>query len=191
MTALPITVRPGRHGLRGLEGSFVRPYLLASLALLAELGQPDSTQALPAAHSLQSLKCLEPAELDHLFAAGAAEAIPAGSLRGQALIMPGKRCPRLSAWGSNLAWKGKVFADDGSFVNQWVGFRALGSCAAIGPSWYDGLPCLAIDYPPGSPIFGNVRDEIRAIAPGLYLGRLYECCPCPRLLGYFAMVRRG
>jgi hypothetical protein len=43
-----------------------------------------------------------------------------------------------------------------------------------------------MEYAPGTPILGNVRDEIREIAPGLYLGRLYERCP-PRFLGYFAL----
>lgn len=160
---------------------------LLTIALLPALARPHSEQAVHSICSLQSLKHLGPAQLDELFAAGSAEAIPAGSVHGRTLVMPGKRWPRLNVCTSNLVWKGKVFADDGSFVNQWAGFRALGSCAVIAPSWYDGRPCLAIDYPPGTPIFGNVRDEIRAIAPGLYLGRLYECHPCPRLLGYFVL----
>ena len=56
-----------------------------------------------------------------------------------------------------------------------------------GVSWHDGNPCLVLDYPSDTPIFGNTRDEIREVAPGLFLARLYETCPRPHFRGYFAI----
>jgi hypothetical protein len=95
--------------------------------------------------------------------------------------------PRLQARLANLAWKGKHFEDDGAFINQWPGFQALRGQAELGVSGYDGKPCLVLQYPPETPLFGNTYDEIRQVAPGLYLARLYERCPSPRFRGYFAI----
>ena len=53
---------------------------------------------------------------------------------------------------------------DGTFINQWTGFRAIASHVEVGPSWYDGQPCLALEYPPNTPIFGNARDELLDLA---------------------------
>ena len=144
--------------------------------------------AVPPGTSLAQLKQFCPAELEALYAQAQAGTPPVGRLRGYVLVMTGKPCPKLAARTANLAWKGKVFEPDGCFVNQWLlGFRALGSQAILGPSAWDDQPALVMEYAPGTPIFGNIRDEIREVAPGLYLGRLYERCPCPRFLGFFAL----
>ena len=79
-----------------------------------------------------------------------------------------------SAKMSNLAWKGKYFEPDGEITNQWIGFKAITGQTVIGASVYDGRPSIVIEYPPGTAVFGNARDEIREIAPGLYLGRFYD-----------------
>ena len=95
--------------------------------------------------------------------------------------------PRLRARLNGVAWKGKVFRPDGTYINQWVGFRAIEGTVALGPSWYDGKPCVVVDHPPGTKVFGNARDELREVAPGLWLGRFYEVCPCGKLQGYFVL----
>jgi hypothetical protein len=133
------------------------------------------------------LDSLSVCQLDQLFAGAGTGPIPLGYARGHVLLMTDARHPRMRARLVGLAWKGKHFAPDGSFVNQWPGFRAVRAQAVCGPSWFDGEPCLAVDYPDGAPVFGNTRDELRQIGPGLYLGRLYERCPCPRFRGYFAI----
>jgi hypothetical protein len=103
------------------------------------------------------------------------------------LLLADTRMPALKARAFNLAWKGKCFEPDGWFINRWPGFKALPSHAAYGPSWSDGRPSLVMEYPAGTPLFANLHDEIRAVAPGVYLGRLYERCPCPRFVGFFAL----
>jgi len=126
-------------------------------------------------------------ELERLFGQAEVGEPPVGFARGRVLLMLDARRPRARARLVGLAWKGKHFAPDGAFVNQWPGFRALGARAACGPSWYDGRPCLVLEYPAGTPVFGNARDEVRQVGQGLYLGRLYQRCPCPRFRGYFAL----
>jgi hypothetical protein len=88
---------------------------------------------------------------------------------------------------TNRVWKGKYFEEDGSFTNQWLGFRALHSHTCEGLSWLDGQPCVILEYPPDTPVFGNTRDEVREIAPGLWLGMWYDREPCPKLRGFFAL----
>ena len=108
---------------------------------------------------------------------------------GRVVLLTDRRLPRVKAGAANAVWRGKEWAADGSFVNRWAGgVRAIGSQAVIGPSWADGRPAVVMEYPPGTPLFANTRDELREVAPGLYLGAFYDRCPCPRLRGYFALT---
>lgn len=158
--------------------------LLLLLAMLAAAALPAGVRGAPPCRNLQGLSA---GELEQLYAQADAGSFPAGCLRGRVLVLTGTRMPRLKACAFNLAWKGKCFEPDGRFINRWPGFQALPSRANPGPSWYDGRPSLLMEYPAGTPLFANLHDEIREVAPGLYLGRLYERCPCPRFLGYFAL----
>jgi hypothetical protein len=137
--------------------------------------------------SLAQLSCLGPAELDRLFCAAGAGRVPLGHAHGRVLLMLDAPHPQARARLAGTVWKGKYFLDDGSFINQWVGFQALHSRAVHGPSWCDGQPCIVMEYPRGTPVFANSRDELREIGPGLYLGRIYERSPHPRFRGYFAL----
>lgn len=137
--------------------------------------------------SLAQLQRLCPEQLEQLFSQADAGDLPVGHFAGKVLIMCDARCPRLRAKMASSVWKGKIFDDGGCFINQWLGCRAIRAHAHLDTSWLDGRPCIAVDYEPGTPVFGNARDEFRQIGPGLYLCRLYERCPCPRLRGYFAL----
>jgi hypothetical protein len=128
-------------------------------------------------------------QLDQVFAQGRVDGLPVGAFRGTVLLQTDARLPRLRARLENVVWKGKVFDPDGQFINQWAGFRAVPSHVAPGQSWYDGWPCLVVEYPPDSTVFANNRDELRAIAPGVFLGRFYERSPYPKLQGYFVLRR--
>jgi len=125
--------------------------------------------------------------LDALFRQGTASAAPVGYARGRTLLVVDANNPRRRAKLNNVVWKGKLFLPDGRIINQWAVGRAVEATVRIDPSWLDGQPCIHVDYPTDAPIFGNTRDELREIAPGLFLGRFYERCPCPRLKGYFAL----
>ncbi len=131
------------------------------------------------------LKRMNVCELDRLFEQASVSGIPVGYMRGHVLLLTDAKHPRLKAAFAGSAWKGKHFDCNGDFINQWPGFKAVSGHAELGPSWHDGRPCIVASYPPNAKIFGNTRDELREVAPGLFLGRLYDVCPCPRFTGYF------
>jgi hypothetical protein len=159
--------------------------LTAFVALM--LAVPARADDAPCPVTLDQLKRMSACELDRLFEQAPPGAIPVGYARGRVLLMCDARHPKLRACLASSVWKGKTFDECGGFINQFPGFKALRGKAEPGVSWHDGKPCLVLDYPSNTPIFGNTRDEIREVAPGLYLARLYEVCPCPHFRGYFAI----
>src|SRR5262249_13268142 len=109
-----------------------------------------------------------------LFRQGTLGCGPHGPTRGTVLYGDGKH-PRVKARLQGLVWKGKTFHDDGTFTNRWLrGFQAVSADPRVEPSWLDGQPCLAMQYAPNAPVFANVRDELRQIAPDVWLGRSYD-----------------
>jgi hypothetical protein len=156
------------------------------LALLA-LATPSGVTADEPRLTPRELARLDRDQLDAVFATGAASQPPVGLARGRILLRVDGNLPRVRARFQGLVWKGKVFHDDGTFINQWAGFRAIASRVEVGPSWHDGQPCLILEYPPGTPVFGNARDELREVAPGVWLGRFYAICPAGKLEGYFVL----
>jgi hypothetical protein len=117
-------------------------------------------------------------ELDELFARSAAGRVPTGETAGRALI--GSRRRRLSeavAWAiAALAWRGKVFDRSGeSLVNRISPFDLHLVRAAVhkDKSWFDGEEAIVLDYSRTSLVARSVRDEIREVAPGLYLGVVF------------------
>jgi hypothetical protein len=139
--------------------------------------------------TLECLRSMDRCALDELFRSGKAVAPPVGYSRGHVLVFSDcfYRCPKLSAALSGSFWKGKHFNCDGTIVNQFAGVKMIGSCIATEKSWFDGADCIAIDYPPGTPIFADWRDEIREVGCGLYLARLYSVCS-HEFRGYLALV---
>ena len=164
---------------RGLQWLFVVSCCAAAMPAAAA----DHTCSLNA----NCLAQMDSDALDALFRQGTAAAAPVGYGRGRTLLVVDANNPRRRAKLNNVVWKGKHFLPVGRMINQWAVGRAVEATVRIDPSWLDGQPCIYVDYPTNAPIFGNTRDEIREIAPGLYLGRFYERCPCPRLKGYFAL----
>ena len=75
-----------------------------------------------------------------------------------------------------------------TLVNQWCGFRAIKARVYYGPSWLDGQTSIIMDYQETSKVWADVRDEVREVAPGLYLGLMYHRKPCePQFKLYFAL----
>lgn len=76
----------------------------------------------------------------------------------------------------HVVWQGKVF-DPGrgelrNLISP-VGIEAIVAKVYPGSSWSDGQPCVVLDYSQTSVIAHGVRDEIRLVAPDLYLGVAY------------------
>lgn len=164
-----------------------RMFLLMPLFLVRFPNSARADFAGNCSPSLADLRKMSICELDQLFAHGAACEPPVGVTRGHVLRMAGDPCPRLRARTASMLWKGKVFFEDATFTNRWCGFRAGKACVQKGASSLDGQPAILLIYPPDAPLFGNARDEVRAIAPGRYLGRMMEVCPELKLKAYFLL----
>ena len=116
-------------------------------------------------------------QLGALFRAGSAGSIPDGRSRGTVLLGTGGLLARPAALVSYaLLWRGKVVnARKGRLKNLISAFSVPAIAAAVykQDSWYDGKPCIVLDYSKTSLVAHMVRDEIREIAPGVYLGLVF------------------
>lgn len=116
-------------------------------------------------------------ELGTLFGSGVAGAIPDGRGRGTVLLGTGGIVARLAAALSYaLAWRGKVFAARQGRLKNLVtplAIRAIEASVYKADSWYDGETCIVLDYSKTSLVAHKVRDEIREIAPGVFLGLVF------------------
>lgn len=75
-----------------------------------------------------------------------------------------------------LAWSGKEFDAQGRSLRNLISpfsLRAITADVYIGESRLDGRPCIVLDYSKTSRVAGWVRDEIREVEPGLYVGLVY------------------
>jgi hypothetical protein len=142
--------------------------LLAAAAVLALA--PPALASSPAA----ALRKATPCCWEALFRQGTLGCGPVGPTRGTVLYADANH-PRVKARLQGAVWKGKTFHDDGTLTNRWLGgVHAVSAGARVEESWLDGRPCLVVQYAPDAPVFGGVRDELRQVAPGVWLGRSYD-----------------
>jgi hypothetical protein len=129
------------------------------------------------AYDANQLLAMSQAELDDLFRASPAGPIPNGSAEGTAIIAPGTKYSMPIAQVINhFGWQGKVFdAEKGLLKNRLLAFGVEAIIAKVykTPSWLDGKECIVLDYSETSLLAHYVRDEIRLIGPGFYLGKVY------------------
>lgn len=132
---------------------------------------------------------MSPAELDRLYQQAGPGAIPAGPVRGRVLLKPGSAMATALSKGGRVVWQGKIFQpEDSTAINRFFGVRAIRGNVSYGESWLDGRPSIILDYSATSLVYAKNRDEIREIAPGLYLGLMYaRKQPQPKLKLYFAL----
>jgi hypothetical protein len=130
--------------------------------------------------ALQSAEALlhEPgAGLDARYRSSPAGQIPEGRGEGLALIATGTApAVLIAALVRRLAWQGKVFdrqrGELRNLVTPW-GLRAIRARVYPGRSRHDGGDSIILDYRDTSFVARWIRDEIRQIAPGVYLGFAY------------------
>ena len=117
------------------------------------------------------------ADLDALFSAREPGPVPDGEAKGTAIIAPGTiYSPEIAAAINIFAWKGKVFDAKAGFLRNEIlplGLKAIVARVYKDPSWLDGKECIVLDYSETSLVASHVRDEIRAIEPDFYLGKVY------------------
>jgi hypothetical protein len=141
--------------------------------------------------SLKELVRMNQYELEALYRAADPGPTPAGATRGRAIFKPGSRLTVTASRVIHVLWQGKVFKDDGMMVNRVFGLRAVHARVYPGVSWLDGRPSTIMDYCGTSKLFPTVRDEVREVAPGLYLGLTYIRRDAgPELAMFFALDAR-
>ncbi|HJV33648.1 hypothetical protein [Geomonas sp.] len=128
-------------------------------------------------YTASQLLAMTQQELDDLFSKSPAGEIPNGEADGTAIIAPG------TSFNSTIAsiieifgWKGKTFnAAKGTLTNRILplGVNAIVAEVYKGESWYDNKECIVLDYSKTSIVAKHIRDEIRQIAPGTYLGIVF------------------
>jgi hypothetical protein len=126
---------------------------------------------------VQQLLTKTQAELDALFSAHEAGPVPDGPAEGTAIVAAGSKfSDDIAKWVSIFAWQGKVFdAKSGTLRNRILPFGINAIIAKVykAPSWLDGKECIVLDYSETSIVAQWIRDEIRLIAPNVYLGKVY------------------
>ena len=129
------------------------------------------------AYDVPQLLTMSQKELDDLFTRSAPGEIPNGEADGTAIVAPGTTYSAdVARILNHFAWQGKTFdAAKGQLKNRILPFGLNAIIARIykGPSWLDGKECIVLDYSDTSLVAQWIRDEIRQIGPGLYLGKVY------------------
>lgn len=117
------------------------------------------------------------AQLDQMFSRGRVDRIPEGNADGTAIVAPGSRLSGALAKLIHLAaWKGKVFDPGGQGLRNKVsplGIRAIRANVYKEESWFDHGECIVLDYSKTSLVARWIRDEIREVEPGQFLGIVY------------------
>jgi hypothetical protein len=116
-------------------------------------------------------------QLDDLFRNSPAGDIPNGEAQGTAIIAAGTTfSDEIAQIVSLFGWKGKTFdAAHGTLRNRLLAFGLDAIVAEVyeGESWFDGKECIVLDYSKTSIVASRIRDEIRQIGPGAYLGVVF------------------
>lgn len=161
----------------------------------------------PGPRSLDDLAALEPAALADLYRSAVTPTLAAldGDLVGRMLAVPVLPrwmfglLRRFAAWTS-FPWRGKSFtsrdAVTGDGINRvfsdrnprrWFRFQTF-----LAPSRAGAFDAFQLDYdnPDNPGLIRAIKDEVRQVAPGLYLGLAFLTWrKRPRLILYFGLVR--
>jgi hypothetical protein len=116
-------------------------------------------------------------QLDNLFRDSPAGEIPDGEGEGTAIIKPGSSVSDdIARFVHLFTWKGKVFdRAKGALRNKILplGHKAIVAKVYKDKSWLDQKECIVLDYSQTSLVAKWIRDEIREVAPGIFLGVVY------------------
>lgn len=174
-----------------------------------ELTQSERSWPADGKLTFDQLARMSVTELGDLYRAGAVPyslEVLDGKLRGRVLTMvgPGGRPPLLDlartvAAASWFPWAGKTL--DAASPTEGTGINRIRLPGGIKRTWFpfattmghsaiDDEPCILLDYDrDDNPwVVRKIRDELRQVAPKLFLGPAMLITPTkPRLLMYFAL----
>ena len=134
---------------------------------------PDTTSITDPAQFLH----MSEDQLDDLFRKSPTGEIPQGEGEGTAIIKPGSDVSDdIARFVHLFTWKGKVFDPASATLKNKIlplGHKAIIAKVYKDKSWFDEKPCIVLDYSKTSLVAKWIRDEIREVAPGIYLGIVY------------------
>jgi hypothetical protein len=129
------------------------------------------------AYTIDQLLKMSSDELDALFTNAPAGDIPDGEGKGTPIIGAGTQfSPVIASFLNFFAWQGKVFDAKAGLLKNLIGPFSMAAIVAKvykGESWFDKKECIVLDYSQTSLVAGWIRDEIRMIQPGFYLGQVF------------------
>jgi hypothetical protein len=120
-------------------------------------------------------------QLDEIYMKADAGSVPTGDMKGTAILAGSMFSKLVAALARLFAWQGKVFdmfaenGEAGVLVNKITPFSLSFIVAKVyrQPSWMDGKETIVIDYSKTSFFAKAIRDEIREVEPGVYLGKVW------------------
>lgn len=120
-------------------------------------------------------------ELDAIYRAAAAGDMPSGETRGTAIVAGSFLSRWYARFARLFAWQGKVFdlfpphRENGILINKISPLSLSFIVAKVyrDASWMDGNETIVIDYSKTSFFARKIRDEIREVEPGIYLGKVW------------------
>ncbi|GFE48638.1 hypothetical protein So717_03910 [Roseobacter cerasinus] len=120
-------------------------------------------------------------QLDQIYKQASAGTIPSGDTRGTAILTGSLLSKSFAAFVRLFAWQGKVFDlmpprhETGILINKITPLSLTFVIAKVykQASWIDEKETIVIDYSRTSFFAKKIRDEIREIEPGLYLGKVW------------------
>jgi hypothetical protein len=126
----------------------------------------------------EDLLSLSQAELDKLYRNSPLGDIPVGDTKGTAILIPKSPFGMIATWLIRLlVWQGKVFNPAQRDLKNKVspfGLKAIRARVYVGDSrLVQGQKAIVIDYSKTSFVAQKIRDEIRQVAPRLYLGKVF------------------
>ena len=127
--------------------------------------------------SVSEMLKMSQAQLDELFTNSSPGEIPSGEAKGTAIVAPGTTySENIASFVNHFAWQGKVFDPSKGVLRNKIlpfGLNAIIAKVYKGPSWLDNKECIVLDYSETSLLAHWIRDEIREVAPHIYLGKVY------------------
>ena len=120
-------------------------------------------------------------ELDEIYRNAQPGDIPTGDTQGTAILAGSMFAKWVAFLAGLFAWQGKVFdlfcprGDAGMLVNKITPFSLTFIVAKVyrDNSWMDQKETIVIDYSKTSFFAKKIRDEIREVEPGVYLGKVW------------------
>ncbi len=172
-TATASTTRRKAAATAKPKAAAAKPRAAAKPKTAAKDSAPESAPI-----TVDALLDMSQHELDALFKASSEGTVPSGEGNGTVIVATGTPLTALLAPLLRLGWQGKVVDGKRRTLKNKVlpfGIPLIGATIVkADDSKADGKPTTVLDYSKTALIpFRAIRDEVREVAPGLFLGVVY------------------